>query len=102
MMMMMTGQMVGHRMTSWPMPLLALARIHQMNSELVVPGQRITTARGTPGTGVFSLPDGHLYASLVGKVAKDEATGQVTVTPYPQNAHRSVVPQVEQVILGKV
>lgn len=90
-------------MPSRSIPLLPLAQTLQMNSdELVVPGQRITTVKGTPGTGVFTLPDGNLYASLVGKVTKDQVTGQVTVTPFPQNAHRSVVPQVDQIILGKV
>ena len=81
---------------SLPWPKMTL-----LDETLVVPGQRIGTLKGTPGTGVYEA-NGSLYASLVGKVSTDAATGQITVTPYPQNAHRSVVPQLDQTILGKV
>lgn len=67
---------------------------------LVVPGQKLDVT-GPAGSGTYDL-EGSLYSSLVGKVAVEQATGIVSVVPYPVNASRSVLPSVDQVIIGLV
>lgn len=69
-------------------------------SLLVVPGQRLEVS-GVAGSGTYEL-DGALYSSLVGNVTVDQASGTVSVVPYPVNASRSVLPSVDQVIIGIV
>jgi len=73
-----------------------------MSSLFVVPGQRIATT-GTPGTGVYLSPTtGQLHASLVGTASLDPHTGIISVMPHPVNACRSVVPAVDQLVVGVV
>ncbi len=83
----------GHLLWTWS---LAWASME----DLVVPGTRLN-AQGKADEGVYEL-DGKLYASVVGKITKDEVSGKVSVTPYPENACRSVVPSIDNVIIGVV
>lgn len=65
---------------------------------LVVPGQRLD-ATGLAGPGTYEQ-EGVLYSSLVGTM--DQTDGTVSVIPYPANAARSVLPSVDQVVIGIV
>lgn len=86
----------------WPWPKNDFKREPKMSPppNLLLPGQRIPLS-GKVGAGVFEL-NGQLYASLVGNAVKNEESGEVTVVPFPENSFRSALPQIDQVIIGKV